>query len=91
MATAKLGKSIDINETDDGRMRILSSACRCLDDGGREVETDEIQVEIFIPKAEYLSSTGKQILDKLRAEVSKLASSENAVLAQKRFAGLTIS
>ncbi len=91
MATARFGKHINVDEMEDGRMRILASACCFADVGGREIEDGEIQVEIFVSKAEYLAATGQQVLDKLKAEVAVLASAEKAVPVQKRFKDLTIS
>lgn len=91
MATGKFGGHFSIEVAADGRYRVLASACRNLTDGGREVQTDEIQVEIFITKDEFLSSSGKAILDKLRTECAALAVSEKATDTQKRFVGLAIS
>ena len=90
MATGKFGDHFSIDVMADGRHRVLGAACRLLSDNGREVQTDEIQVEIFITKAEFLSSSGKAILDKLREECASLAASEKATDVQKRFVGLTL-
>ena len=91
MATGNFGRSVSIDEMQDGRIRILTDAC-CREEvvGGGEVETAKVQVDVFMDKAEF-NALFKPIYDKLRVEVKNLAAAENAVPAQKKFDGLDIS
>ncbi len=91
MATGKFGDHFSIDVAADGRYRVLASACRSLADGGREVQADEIQVEILITKDQYLALTGAELMDRLRTETAALATMDKATDTQKRFSGLTIS
>ncbi len=91
MVTGKFGDHLSIDVVADGRYRVLGAACRFISDDGREVQTDEIQVEIFITKDQYLTFTGAELMDRLRAECTVLATMDEATDTQKRFVGLTIT
>ena len=90
MPTAKLDGKITI--TDAGVTFVIAGVVRRFISGeGETMQADSITASVTVPKAEFLALTGQQIIDRVRAEVTAMATKEGAGIREKKFAGLTIS
>lgn len=90
MVTARISTKFVVSESDDEKFLVQGAVCRYLDDNGREVETDRVEVRRLFKAVPFATMTITAIRDALKAEVKRLAELEKPTDVHKRFKGMTI-